>query len=310
MVRGHRAEHERSTLEISDTLTNLLNPVLRAIPTILVFLLILLIGYVVARVLRSLTARLLDRVGLDRTLHNNEYGQYAERISPGSSPSRLIGTLVFFFVLLGALSVAISYTGNPGLTSLLEGIYSYLPKIVAAVLIFVIAAAVSGALGGLVQRTMGDTPTGSIVKAVVPGLIMVIAAFMVLDQLEIAPEIVPIAFQALLYGLAGALALAFGLGGREVAAKMINDAYQKGQEQREQVRRDYELGRDRGQRDAERAKRRAQQEHEARAGGQGGGGGASQTGEEPSTRQVPPARGSGRGGQAPPRQGGGGNRQR
>jgi len=295
-------------LEVSDTLTNLLNPVLRAIPTILVFLLILLIGYVVARVLRSLTARLLDRVGLDRTLHNSEYGQYAERISPGWSPSRLIGTIVFFFVLLGALSVAISYTGNPGLTSLLEGIYSYLPKIVAAVLIFVIAAAASGALGGLVQRTMGDTPTGSVVKAVVPGLIMVIAAFMVLDQLEIAPEIVPIAFQALLYGLAGALALAFGLGGREVAAKMINDAYQKGQEQREQVRRDYELGRDRGQRDAERAKRRAQQEHAARAGG--GGGGASQTGEEPSTRQVPPARGGGRGGQAPPRQGGGGNRQR
>jgi len=295
-------------LEATDTLTNLVNPVLQAIPTILVFLLILLIGYVVARVLRSLTARLLDRVGLDRTLHNSEYGQYAERISPGSSPSRLIGTIVFFFVLLGALSVAISYTGNPGLTSLLEGIYSYLPKIVAAVLIFVIAAAASGALGGLVQRTMGDTPTGSVVKAVVPGLIMVIAAFMVLDQLEIAPEIVPIAFQALLYGLAGALALAFGLGGREVAAKMINDAYQKGQEQREQVRRDYELGRDRGQRDAERAKRRAQQEHAARAGG--GGGGASQTGEEPSTRQVPPARGGGRGGQAPPRQGGGGNRQR
>ncbi|CAA9480495.1 MAG: hypothetical protein AVDCRST_MAG45-132 [uncultured Solirubrobacterales bacterium] len=258
-------------MNASDTLNNLLNTVLQAIPTIVVFLLILLVGYVVARVLRTITARLLSRVGLDRTLHNNEYGQYAERVSPGSSPSRLIGTVVFFFVLLGALSVAISYTGNPGLTSLLEGVYGYLPKIVAAILIFVIAAAASAALGGLVQRTMGDTPTGSIVKTVVPGLIMVIAGFMILDQLEIAPEIVPIAFQALLYGLAGALALAFGLGGRDVASRMINDAYEKGQEKRSEVRRDYELGKDRGQQDAEQAKQRAQREHAARGGSPGGG---------------------------------------
>ncbi len=290
-------------MNVTDTLNNLLNTVLQAIPTIVVFLLILLIGYIVARVLRTITARLLTRAGLDRTLHNNEYGQYAERVSPGSSPSKLIATIVFFFVLLGALSVAISYTGNPGLTSLLEGIYSYLPKVVGAILIFVIAAAVSGALGGLVHRTMGDTPTGSIVKAVVPGMIMVIAAFMILDQLEIAPEIVPIAFQALLYGLAGALALAFGLGGRDVASKMVNEAYQKGQEKRDQVRRDYELSKERGQQDTERAKQRAQREHAARGGSEAGGveqppAGGGRLQEEP-TRQAPPG-----GGQTPPPAGG------
>jgi hypothetical protein len=51
-----------------------------------------------------------------------------------------------------------------------------------------------------------------------------------------------------------AMALAFGLGGREVAGRMLSDAYDKGQEQRGQVRRDMELGKDRGERDAQRAK--------------------------------------------------------
>ncbi len=266
-------------MRVTDTLTNLLNTVLQAIPTIVVFLLILLIGWIVARVARSVTARLLGRVGLDRTLHNNEYGQYVEKASPGASPSRLIATVVYFFVLLGALSVAISYTGNPGLTSLLEGVYGYLPKVVAAILIFVIAAAVSGAVGGLVQRTMGDTSTGQIVQTVVPVIVMSIAVFMILEQLEIAPEIVRILFTALIGALALGLALAFGLGGRGVAERLLEQAYDKGQEKRDEVRRDYELGKERGQQDYEQAKGRAQQEHQARSGG--------------GTQQAPPP-GSGR----------------
>ena len=297
-------------MQVEDTLTNLLNTVAQAIPKIVVFLLILLVGYIVARILRTITARLLDRVGLDRTLHNNQYGQYAEKVSPGASPSRLIGTIVFFFVLLGALSVAVAYTGNPGLTSFLAGIYSYLPKVVAAILILVIAAAIAGAIGGLVQRTMGDTSTGTVIQSVVPGIVMLIAAFMVLDQLQIAPEIVPILFQALMFGLALGLALAFGLGGRDVAGKMINDGYQKSQEKRDEVRRDYELGKDRGQQDAEQAKQRAQQEHAARGGGgQTGGaqrgveqpppGGGRLQPEEP-TRQSPRTQGGEQGRQPPP----------
>ena len=186
---------------------------------------------------------------------------------------------MYFFVLLGALSVAISYTGNPGLTSLLEGVYGYLPKVVAAILIFVIAAAVSGAVGGLVQRTMGDTSTGQIVQTGVPVIVMSIAVFMILVQLEIAPEIVRILFTALIGALALGLALAFGLGGRNVAERLLEQAYDKGQEKRDEVRRDYELGKQRGQQDYEQAKGRAQQEHEARSGG--------------GTQQAPPP-GSGR----------------
>ncbi len=87
---------------------------------------------------------------------------------------------------------------------------------------------------------------------------MAIAVFMILDQLEIAPQIVTITYAALMGAFALAAALAFGLGGREVAARMLEGAYQKGQESRGQVRADLERGREQVRHDVDRAKVEAQ----------------------------------------------------
>jgi hypothetical protein len=87
---------------------------------------------------------------------------------------------------------------------------------------------------------------------------------------------VQITYTALVATVALASALAFGLGGREVAGTMLNDAYRKGREQRGQVRSDMETGKRRGQEHAERGKQRAQAEVGAdRQPGNGGQGGPS-----------------------------------
>jgi hypothetical protein len=104
---------------------------------------------------------------------------------------------------------------------------------------------------------MGETPTGRIVGSIAPVLIMVIAAFMILDQLRIAEDIVTTTFQALMFGTALALALAFGLGGRDVAARMLEGVYEKGQTARQQVRADVEHGKARAQTDLARAREAA-----------------------------------------------------
>jgi hypothetical protein len=151
--------------------------------------------------------------------------------------------MIFLFVLtaaVGALKI-------PSVTAFMNQVLAYLPNVIAAVLIFVIAAALAGVVVAAVQKTMGDTPTGKLVETVVPGLIMAIAVFMILTQLKIATEIVTITYAALLGMLALAGALAFGLGGRDVAAQMWNQAYSKGQEQRQQVSQDAEVAKSRGQ---------------------------------------------------------------
>jgi hypothetical protein len=106
---------------------------------------------------------------------------------------------------------------------------------------------------------------------------MAIATFMILDQLQIAPEIVTITYAALLGGVFLAMALAFGLGGRDVAGRMLQDAYDKGQQERDTVRRDMQIGKERGKQDAQRAK--AEAEHRT-------GNGAPATGGTPGSRSA------------------------
>jgi hypothetical protein len=144
-------------------------------------------------------------------------------------------------------------------------VLSWLPNVIAALLIFLVAAAVAGAVGGLAHRTMGDTPTGRIVRSGAPALIMAIAVFMILTQLGIAPVIVVTTYIALIGSLALAAALAFGLGGRDAARDLIDSGYRKAQASTDQVRQDVQVGRERAAQDAERVRERAQADNAAAA---------------------------------------------
>src|SRR5215212_6412036 len=240
-----------AAINVGDSVQKGLDAFFAFVPKLVGFLLVLLIGYIIARVVKGIVTKLLGKVGADRALHSGSTGQYVNKVAPDVRPSSLIGSLAFWFLFLGALAIAVSQLGIAALDNFVAAIGAYIPNIIAAVLIFVIAGAVAAAVGGLVARTMGDTPTGKVVGSVVPVLVMAIATFMILNQLQIAPEIVTITYAALIGGVFLAMALAFGLGGREVAGRMLNDAYEKGQEQRGQVRRDMEVGKERGKDEAQ-----------------------------------------------------------
>jgi hypothetical protein len=227
------------------------------LPRLVGFLAILLVGYIVAKMLGGVLTRVLKRAGFDRMLERGAGGSLVMRVI--QSPARLMGTLTFWVVFLGALSIAVDVLGVAALEDLVRSVWGYIPNILAALLIFIVAGAVATAIATLVERTMGDTPTGGIVKTVAPVLVMAIAMFMILDQLEIATNIVTITYAALIGAVALGMALAFGLGGRDVAARLLESAYQKGQEVKEDVKRDVNVGVQRGKADVEEAQTRIQQ---------------------------------------------------
>jgi hypothetical protein len=243
-----------AAVKIGDSLQQALNSFFGFLPNLLGFLVILIIGYIIARVVKGILTKLLQKVGLDKALHSGQTGQYVEKVSPGASPSKLVGSIAFWFLFLGAISLAVSALKIPALTTFVSAIYGYLPNVIAAVIIFVVAGAIAGAIAALVTKTMGDTPTGKLVATIAPLLIMAIAAFMILNQLQIAPAIVTITYAVLLGSLGLGMALAFGLGGRETAAQLVSGAYDKGQEQKGQVTQDIQTGKQRGQAHAEQAK--------------------------------------------------------
>ena len=242
-----------ASVQIADSIQQGLDSLLGFIPNIIGFLVILVIGYVIAKLVKGIVARLLEKVGLDRTLHSSDAGRYVEKVSPGASPARLIGTVAFWFIFLFAISAAIGALKIPALSTFIAQVQAFLPNIIVALLIFVIAAALAGAVGAAAHKLMGDTPTGKMVRAIAPALIMAIALFMVLDQLHIAPQIVTITYAGLIGMLALAGALAFGLGGRDLAAQMLGQAYDAGQRNAGQVKQDMQTGRERAEVEAQRA---------------------------------------------------------
>ena len=224
------------------------------VPRLAGFLAVLIIGYFIAKILGSLVRRLLERVGFDRTLSSGRAGTFITRIT--RSPSDLIGRIVFWLVFIGAFSIAVDVLGIAALEDFVATVWSYVPHLIAAVLIFLVAGALAAGAAALVTRLMGDTPTGRIIATAAPILIMAVAVFMILDQLQIAEDIVVITYASLMGAVALAMALAFGLGGRDVASQMLMGAYQS---QREQVKLDLRTGKEQARRDAERVKEGVQE---------------------------------------------------
>ena len=239
-------------VDISTSIQQGLDEFFAFIPELLAAIVILILGYFVAKIIGNIVHRVLVRAGFDRTLQSGQGGNWVERVT--SSPSRLIGKLAFWAIFLGAISLAVSVLGIDALTDFVAAVYAYLPHVVVAVLIFLVAGAVSAGVSTLAARTMGDTPTGKLVATAAPILVMGIATFMILTELGIAEQIVVITYAALMGAVALAMALAFGLGGRDVASRMLEDAYRKGQESRGQIKRDFAVGKQRAQADAERIK--------------------------------------------------------
>jgi small-conductance mechanosensitive channel len=140
------------------------------------------------------------------------------------SPSYFTGRIVFWLIMIGTISLAVAALNLPILNELLGAVYGYIPNIIAAVIIFLIASAISAGGARFVQRVMGNTAMSRVVSTAIPAITMSLAIFMILNQLGIATDIVNILFTGIVGAVALGLALAFGLGGREVARGLLEQA--------------------------------------------------------------------------------------
>lgn len=248
---GPRDDHDERTpfvtltADIGDSLQNFTDELFSWLPRLLGAIIILVIAYLVAKAVRSLIERLLPRTGIDQAVHSGTAGQYVARYAEGLRPTSIIAGVAFWFIFLMGILLAASALGIEALSETIASIVAYLPNVIAAIIILAVALAIAGAIGGAVAKLMGDTALGKIAATVVPALVLTIAVFMALVQLRIAVEIVTGAFYIVLGAIALGAALAFGLGGRDAAKRLLDGAYERGREAAPQVRAEAALAKDR-----------------------------------------------------------------
>jgi hypothetical protein len=135
--------------------------------------------------------------------------------------SDVIGVVVFWLVFLIALQLAFGIWGPNPISDLMEGLIGYLPNIIVAVVILVIASVLAKALTDILEPMLGAVRGGTIIARGAGIAILVVGVFAALDQLQVAPAIVTGLFYALLIMVVGSTVVAFGVGGIPIARRYL-----------------------------------------------------------------------------------------
>lgn len=196
------------------------------IPALLGALIIVFAGYLLAKVLERLVDRGLRRIGLNNMLARGGVMEAVERSGAHLNPTRVLSNLVFWLVMFAVILVAANALGLESLASVFGELVSYIPSVIAAIVIVLVGIVLGQFVGGLIAASAGALHGGRALARVGSGGVILIAVFMALQELGIATEIVTTAFAILFGAIALALALAFGLGGRELAGEITREWYQ------------------------------------------------------------------------------------
>ena len=203
---------------ISDPASAMLGTVFTYLPLLFAALIVIVIGIFIANIVGGLLENIIAGTGFDDRI--GEIMPKNKEGNPAIAFSKLLGIIVkviiiIFFVVAGLRIMNIEVLTNIGTT-----IIAYMPNILAAIIVFIVAWFVADKVSRVILKANPEADT--LAKAV-KWIIYIIAAFMILSQLHIASNIVHILFMALVIGLAGAFAIAFGVGGRFWAAKKLEE---------------------------------------------------------------------------------------
>ena len=195
------------------------------LPALVAGLIFLLIGWIIAAVVRRVIRALLPRTGLDRFLTRHNITDRAPETHTGS---RIVASAAYWAILLIALMQASNIWGLAFVANGLGQVIAFVPNIVGAVLEFGVALLLGNWLRERLRSRAAEAQWGStILPGAVRAGILTIGAFLALRQLRIAPEILVIAFALVFGAIAVATALAFGLGGRHTVERMTHDWYER-----------------------------------------------------------------------------------
>jgi hypothetical protein len=185
--------------------------VITFVPKLAAALLIILVGYLLAKVVASVLDKVLERVGFDRAV---ERGGLKQALAKSKyDPSDIIAKLVFWLIFLVTLQIAFGVFGPNPISDLLRGLIAYLPNVLVAIVIIVVAAAIAKAVSDLLSNLLSSVTGGPLMARGAGVAVLVFGAFAALDQLKIAPRIVTGMWYAILAILVGSAVVSIGGGG-------------------------------------------------------------------------------------------------
>lgn len=210
------------------SVTNLYNNIAAIIPNIIGAVVVLILGWIIALLVKRIVIVILNLVHFDEIAKRVGLNTFLDRASFRISPKEAVGEVVKWFIVVAFVLAALSILGLPAVTEMLNSIVGYIPKVIAAVLILtgglLIANIVQDLLRGALKSFGVDV--SDLMASVARWILVVLTILAVIRQLEIVPDLINVVFIGLIGAVALAFGLAFGLGGKDVASKMLSEWYE------------------------------------------------------------------------------------
>jgi len=212
------------------SITNTIYMLLGALPQIIGALIILAIGWILSNLAARLTKALLDRTSADAlfvTHGADVYGNVSRQLRPSTVIAELVRWIIRFVFLIAAANTL----GLNQITVLLNQVVLWIPNLIVAVVILLVAPILGRFVRGAIEVGAGQMgfTNAHVLGRIAEVAIVAFAVVIAVNQIGIAQNLVDILFTAVVGAAALAFGLAFGLGGRDVAAQMTQDWYESSQ---------------------------------------------------------------------------------
>jgi len=219
--------------------TDALRNFLGFLPQLIGAILVLVIGWILAGLIAALVERVLKTIGFERAAQSTGIAGFVRQAGSDWTVSKVVAEIVKWFIRLIALQAAASILGMDQISEIINRIVLWLPNLVVALAIIVVGALIARFVSGVVRGATSEMGFGNpdLIARIAQYAILVFAVVAAVDQLGIAETVVQTLFTGLVIAVAGALALAFGLGGQQTAAQITQSWYQSGQAAGEKVAR-------------------------------------------------------------------------
>jgi len=214
---------------IVDPVREMLTRIMAYLPVLLGALVILIVGWIVAKAIKRIVDWLLKVVRFDTLADKAGISGILRKGNLEISAREVVSSIVYWLIIIMVLVMAVDALGLPKASDVLASLFAYVPKVIAALLVLIVAMFLASFVSGIVSTAAGNAnlPKPELLAGICRWAIIVFAVTISLAQLGVAPLLVTTTFNIILGGVCLALALAFGLGGKDAAARYIEELKQK-----------------------------------------------------------------------------------
>jgi hypothetical protein len=205
---------------------------LSGIPKIIGFLVILIIGWLIASAIATVVATVLRAVKFNELAQRAGLTGFVHKMGIQQDAAGFLANLAKWFIRLIVLVTAFDALGLPAVSQVLQQLLLWLPNLVVALVVLVVGGLAANALASLVRGATAESQLGNpdLLATIARVAVWAFAIVVAVNQIGVATALVNTLFMATVGALALALGLAFGLGGRDTAAQIVRGWYERGQQ--------------------------------------------------------------------------------